>query len=89
MCILVSLEYPNGRVHMTSVDVVEEMRPGYEFDLHGRRWRAIKLVTAGRTGIGRHAGRVLCVAVTNASRPPHGEPKQRLPAGCADTNPAD
>ena len=81
MGIPVSLEYPNGRVHMTSVEVGEEMRPGYEFELHGRRWRAVKLVTAGRSGIGTHAGRVLCVAVANASRPPNGEPKQLLPAG--------
>jgi hypothetical protein len=64
----VSLEYPNGRVHMTSVDAGEEIRPGYEFELHGRRWRAVKLVRAGRSGIGTHAGRVLCVAVASAGR---------------------
>ena len=68
MGIPVSLEYPNGRVHMTSVDVGEELRAGDEFELHGRRWRAVKLVTAGRTGIGRHAGRVLCVVVPNAGQ---------------------
>jgi hypothetical protein len=36
---LVSLEYPNGRTHLT--EVPEELRPGAEFDLYGRRWRAV------------------------------------------------
>ena len=80
----VSLEYPNGRVHVTSVDAGEEIRPGYEFELHGRRWRAVKLVRAGRSGIGKHAGRVLCVAVSNAGRPPPTRTRAEVLAGIAE-----
>jgi hypothetical protein len=78
---LVSLEYPNGRIHMASVDAREEIGPGYEFELHGRRWRAVKLVTTGRSGLGRHAGRILCVAVSNPEWPPNEEPRQLLRVG--------
>jgi hypothetical protein len=33
----VSLRYPNGRIHNTILTTSEELRPGREFDLHGRR----------------------------------------------------
>ena len=36
---LLSLEYPNGRTHLT--EVAEELKPGAEFDLYGRRWKAV------------------------------------------------
>jgi hypothetical protein len=61
---LVGLEYPNGRIHKTNVESDEEIRPGYEFDLHGRRWRAVKLARSGRSGLGTYAGCVLCAAVS-------------------------
>jgi hypothetical protein len=36
---LVSLEYPNGRTH--EAEVSEDLKLGAEFELFGRRWRAI------------------------------------------------
>jgi len=36
---LVALEYPNGRTHDTTIVGETPLRPGQEFDLHGRRWR--------------------------------------------------
>jgi hypothetical protein len=43
---LVSLEYPNGRTHHATILGEAVLQPGQEFDLHGRRWRAVEL---GRT----------------------------------------
>ena len=61
---LVALQYPNGRVYTTSVETDEELRPGAEFDLHGRRWRAVQLAPMSRSSLnGPHNARVLCVAV--------------------------
>lgn len=36
---LVSLRYPDGRTHETTIAVPETLRPGAEFDAFGRRWR--------------------------------------------------
>ena len=35
----ITLEYPNGRTYDTTVP--GRLAPGVEFQLHGRRWRAI------------------------------------------------
>ena len=35
----VLLEYPNGRVHETTIEAT--LKPGTEFELFGRRWRAV------------------------------------------------
>ena len=60
----VSLQYANRRVHRTSIETNEEIAPGYEFELHGRRWRAVQLTQTSRTGLkGAQEGRMLCVAV--------------------------
>ena len=60
----VELQYPNRRVCKTSVKTQAEIRPGYEFELHGRRWRAVKLAPMSRSSLnGAHDARVLCVAV--------------------------
>ena len=40
MATLVSLEYPNGRTHEAEVPE-DDLKPGAEFELYGRRWRAI------------------------------------------------
>jgi len=37
---LVSLEYPNGRTHLAEVSE-DDLTPGAEFELYGRRWRAV------------------------------------------------
>jgi hypothetical protein len=58
---LVSLEYPNGRTHHATILGEAVLQPGQEFDLHGRRWRAVEL---GRTR--RSSGepaRILCKQV--------------------------
>jgi hypothetical protein len=36
---VVLLEYPNGRTH--EAEVPEELKPGAEFELFGRRWRSL------------------------------------------------
>jgi hypothetical protein len=66
---LVALKYPNGRIHTTSIVTDAEVRPGHEFELHGRRWRATKLAPATRVPSG-HPVRVLCVPIITSSPPP-------------------
>lgn len=34
-----SLNYPNGRMHVLDYDGPQEFRVGTEFELYGRRWR--------------------------------------------------
>ena len=58
---LISLEYPNGRIHETSLTASEDLQPGSEFDLHGRRWRVVGLKRPLR-GRGDTPSRMLCVA---------------------------
>ena len=41
MEVLVSLQYPNGRIYETSYESSVELRPGSEFDLHGRHWLVV------------------------------------------------
>ena len=36
---VVLLEYPHGRTHLT--EVPQELKPGAQFDLYGRRWHAL------------------------------------------------
>lgn len=60
----IALEYANGRIHTTSVKTHREISPGYEFELYGRRWRAVKLTPMSRsTHLGAHDARMLCVPV--------------------------
>lgn len=49
MATLLSLEYPNGRTFLA--EVPEDVKPGAEFDLYGRRWLAVGAVPS------RHAYR--------------------------------
>ena len=62
---LISLRYPNGRIHLATLTTSAELKPGYEFDLHGRHWNAI-----GLTGKSRAAWhlpqRMLCVSTERA-----------------------
>jgi len=55
---LVSLEYPNGRTHHATILGEAVLQPGQEFDLHGRRWRAVELARTRRSS-GKPA-RILC-----------------------------
>lgn len=45
--ILLSLQYPNGRVHECSLDRLD-LAPGHEFELYGRRWRVDRVLPAER-----------------------------------------
>lgn len=56
---LISLQYPNGRVHEVTLTTPAEVRPGYQFDLYGRRWNAVGLLRLPR-GCARESQRMLC-----------------------------
>ena len=65
----ISLQYPKGRVHETMLTTADELKPGYEFDLHGRHWKAVELLRLPR-GTAYEARRMLChsTAGTQAAR---------------------
>ena len=67
---LISLRYPNGRVHEEALETSSELRPGYEFDLYGRHWSAVALTEVPRS---RHHVRQRLLCVTPAG-PPRIEP---------------
>jgi hypothetical protein len=58
----ISLQYPNGRTHTTSLFGETELQPGEEFELHGRRWRVLG-PPARRRRSGREPERLLCLAI--------------------------
>ena len=58
---LVSLEYPNGRRSETAVPRDRPLRIGDEFELHGRRWRAIAPVRRGHYEF--DDGRIVCTSI--------------------------
>ncbi len=43
---LVSLRYPNGRVHEATLSTNAELVVGDQFDLYGRRWEAVGQIKA-------------------------------------------
>ena len=47
---LLSLQYPNGRVHECSLDRLD-LAPGHEFELYGRRWRVDRVLPAGEPAL--------------------------------------
>lgn len=67
MDVPIALRYSNGRTHETVYrDVPGHFGPGFEFDLHGRRWQVV--------GPARKRFRpddqpipILCVSVTSAA----------------------
>ena len=65
---LVSLEYPNGRIHETSLTTSGVLQPGHEFDLYGRRWRAVGL-NWPLPGRGNTSPRMLCISTGQPSTP--------------------
>ena len=58
---LISLEYPNGRTHDATLLGEALLEPGQEFDLHGRRWRAVEPRRRRRPPV--EPVRILCRAV--------------------------
>jgi hypothetical protein len=60
---LVSLQYPNGRIHETALIRAREIRVDDQFELYGRQWRAVdSKQNRGRTT--KLRARVLCVLVS-------------------------
>ena len=57
-----SLEYPNGRMHNTSLFGETELQPGEEFELYGRRWQAFTLPVRRRRSA-REPQRLVCRAI--------------------------
>ena len=57
---LISLQYPNGRVHDATLATEGELKPGQAFELHGRRWRAVELTKLPRGSAAKR--RMLCLS---------------------------
>jgi hypothetical protein len=58
----VSLEYPKGRTYEATLIGATPLRPGQEFVLHGRRWRAVEPSRKRRRP--KEPQRMVCVDVT-------------------------
>ena len=58
MSSLLTLEYPNGRIH--ELESVEEKRLGEEFDLYGHRWKVVGDVRRTGSKYGAKQPRLLC-----------------------------
>jgi hypothetical protein len=56
---LVSLQYPNGRIHEASLTLPRELTPGDQFELHGRQWRVVENPSRRRSF---ELPRLLCVS---------------------------
>jgi len=63
----ISLQYPNGRFHEAMLTTSNELMPGYQFDLHGRHWCAVGLMSVPRGA--RERRRMLCRSTTGLLRP--------------------
>jgi hypothetical protein len=71
---LVSLQYPHGRVHKASLTMPERLKPGDQFELHGRHWRAVgSKPTRSRNTV--DLPRLLCVSAET-----HTSPQLLVPA---------
>jgi hypothetical protein len=55
----ITLQYPNGRVHEAVLETSAELKPGHQFDLHGRHWNAVELIKLPRGKMGEQQ-RMLC-----------------------------
>ena len=62
---LVSLRYPNGRVHETAVD--RKLRAGEHFQMYGRTWTVIQTKKTRKRE--KAEPRTLCVLADSGSRP--------------------
>jgi hypothetical protein len=60
----ISLRYPNGRTHETTLTTTDELKPGYQFDLYGRSWDVVGLTKARRRGSTDEPQRALCRSTT-------------------------
>ena len=66
----VTLRYPNGRVHETTIEATANFGPGYEFDAFGRRWRAVEMPRGSRRLTqGKQTERIVCRSIGLAVEP--------------------
>ncbi len=68
MEVLVSLQYSNDQIYETRYETSVELRPGSEFDLHGRHWLVVGLAKQ-QTRRGSNPPRALCVPTGARSSP--------------------
>jgi hypothetical protein len=70
----VVLEYPNGRRHEIDFDGDRRLDVGDSFELYGRRWRVMSIVTPRRAGGRRYVdtNAIVCRPITAASLPEAG-----------------
>jgi hypothetical protein len=74
MEVVVALEYPNGRMYETVLYGDRVIGPGAEFEMYGRRWRAVGFRDGSRSdrrprrlGVSAASTQVLCVCVGDNS----------------------
>jgi len=67
----ISLQYPNGRVHETTLSTPGELRPGYHFELYGRHWNALYLLESSRWKVDDER-RMLCLSTSSPGEGSHG-----------------
>jgi hypothetical protein len=62
----VVLEYPNGRRHEANYDSEQPLEIGDSFDLHGRRWRVMSVVSPRKVGSRRYldTNAIVCRPIT-------------------------
>ena len=63
----ISLEYPNGRFHEATLTTSIALTPGDRFDLHGRHWCAVGLMSPPRGT--REQRRMWCRSTSGLLRP--------------------
>jgi hypothetical protein len=65
----VVLEYPNGRRHEIDYESDHPLEVGRVFDLYGRRWRVVSVVSPRRPGSRRylHTNAIVCRPIAATS----------------------
>jgi hypothetical protein len=64
----ISLQYPNGRVHETTLSTSGELRLGHRFELYGRHWNAVRVLEPSRRRVNEER-RMLCLSTSAPSAP--------------------
>ena len=64
----ISLQYPNGRVHETTLPTSGELKPGHRFELFGRHWNAVSLLEPSRWKVDEQP-RMLCLSTNGPDVP--------------------
>jgi len=68
----ISLQYPNGRVHETTLPMSGELRPGHRFELYGRHSNALYLLEPSRWR-DDEPRRMLCLTTSSPSEASRGK----------------